>query len=223
MEINGYKSIFFDCDGVLLDSNGLKAHAFYAAAEPYGKNYAEDLLDYHRVNGGVSRVPKFEYFLTEILSGPGPKPTVGELVTAYEAHVARGLTGCQTAIGLTQLRELAADAMWAVVSGGLESEVRETLAYHGFAELFDGGVYGSPRDKIQIISQEFHGFDRPALFLGDSRYDYEVAREFGMDFIFVSGWTGMKGWKEFCLKESLVVVESLSALLGSLLSKNAAE
>ena len=60
MQFNDIKSIVFDCDGVVLNSNKLKTQAFYNAALPYGEKAAIALVSYHIKNGGISRNHKFE-------------------------------------------------------------------------------------------------------------------------------------------------------------------
>ena len=62
-----YRSLVFDCDGVLLDSNKVKSDAFYELALFAGKEKANELLTYHLKNGGVSRYEKIKYFYSEIL------------------------------------------------------------------------------------------------------------------------------------------------------------
>ena len=66
-DIREYLTLVFDCDGVLLDSNKVKTDAFYKSALPYGENAANELVSYHKENGGISRYIKFEYFLDSIL------------------------------------------------------------------------------------------------------------------------------------------------------------
>ena len=63
MESFPYKTMIFDCDGVLLDSNSAKSDAFYKVALPYGDNCARELLNFHKKNGGISRNKKFDYFV----------------------------------------------------------------------------------------------------------------------------------------------------------------
>ncbi len=50
MHFGKYKSLIFDCDGVVLNSNKAKTEAFYKAALPYGEQAASALVEYrHRV------------------------------------------------------------------------------------------------------------------------------------------------------------------------------
>ena len=46
---------FFDCDGVILNSNKVKTNAFYKIALEYGDESAKKLVNYHIKNGGISR------------------------------------------------------------------------------------------------------------------------------------------------------------------------
>ena len=62
-----YKSLIFDCDGVILNSNQLKTNAFRKVFEKYNINAVDEFIEYHRSNGGVSRYIKIENFLKNIL------------------------------------------------------------------------------------------------------------------------------------------------------------
>ena len=53
----------------------------------------------------------------------------------------------------------------------------------------------------------------PAIFIGDSRFDYEVAKRFNLDFIFLSDWTEFKEWRLYCQKNNIRFLNSLSDLL----------
>ena len=53
-----YKSIIFDFDGVIIDSNRVKDKAFYSIFYDYGEHIASYSLEYHLENRGVSRFDK---------------------------------------------------------------------------------------------------------------------------------------------------------------------
>ena len=63
---NGYKTVIFDCDGVLLNSNNLKTKCFYKTVLPYGYSEADDFKRFHIENFGLSRYEKFEFYLNNI-------------------------------------------------------------------------------------------------------------------------------------------------------------
>ena len=220
-----YQTLAFDCDGVLLDSNRVKTEAFRLAALPYGTTAAERLVQHHVENGGVSRYKKFEHFLekivpaTTVLDGtPRDFPDYDALLSAYAAAVHEGLRTCAIAEGLEQLREKTPHARWVVVSGGDQAELRSVFNDRGIAEYFDGGIFGSPDRKSDIVARELTAgnIKRPALFLGDSRLDYEVACAYNIDFIFVHGWTEMVDWCDYTSAHNIPYQEYVRDLVSYL-------
>lgn len=194
-----WRSWVFDCDGVLLDSNRIKTEAMRDAAIAYGGDAAAALVRHHVNHGGVSRFEKFRFFFENIL---GRAPSDGEMESVLERFARScqsGLLGCALAPGLAELMAMIPEsATRLVVSGGAQDELRHIFSARGIAAHFEG-IYGSPDSKEAILSRitQSGGLQYPAVFVGDSRYDYEVAMKFNMDFIFVHGWTEFGAWREF--------------------------
>jgi len=214
--LSDYRSLVFDCDGVLLDSNRVKTDAFYQAALPFGESAANALVRYHVANGGVSRYRKFEYFLSEIVRHEDMDP-LNELLSLYAERVREGLLACRVADGLGELRSALPKSNWMIVSGGDQGELREVFEARGLSHYFSGGIFGSPTDKQEILLRELNcgNLVLPAVFLGDSRYDYESAMKFGLDFVFISQWTEFSGWQEYFADQPTAVVhyESIRSLI----------
>lgn len=190
--LNEYKTWVFDCDGVLLDSNRVKTEAFFETARPYGLAKAQALVDYHVQHGGISRYVKFETFLTRIVGREVVDPKeLNDLLESYGASVKQGLRECEVASGLEQLRRLTQGARWLVVSGGDQEELREVFKDRALTGHFDGGIFGSPDNKDQILARELvsGAITLPAVFVGDSQYDFEASSRAGLDFIFLSQWS----------------------------------
>lgn len=205
--ITDYSTLVFDCDGVVLNSNKVKTEAFYRTALPYGEDAAAKLVAYHVSNGGVSRYKKFSYFIENIISEQQNGPSFDELLATYAGLVKKGLLSCEVAKGLATLRALTPNACWLIVSGSDQSELREIFMQRDLASLFDGGIYGSPDTKDEILAQKILAgvINEPALFFGDSKYDYEASTKAGLDFVFISDWSEMKDWscfvKTFCIAQ----------------------
>lgn len=217
LDPTAFRTLVFDCDGVILDSNRLKTEAFRSAALPYGEEAAEALVRHHLAHGGVSRYEKFRRFLDAIAPPGREGPGYEALLARYAAAVREGLETCACAEGLEALRRATPDAVWMVVSGGDQAELREIFARRGLAGLFDGGIFGSPDAKAEICARETAtgGLRAPALFLGDSALDLATARRFGMDFVFVSGWSEWSEGPETARREGLATVEGVAELLGA--------
>lgn len=205
-----FRTYVFDCDGVVLDSNKIKTNAFYQAALPFGENAAMELVDYHVQNGGISRYKKFDYFLNVIVAGQDG-PSLDAMLEVYGATVREGLLTCQVAPGLKDLRIATQTARWMIVSGGDQTELREVFQLRGLDGFFDAGIYGSPDSKDQILRHQLQldTIRKPAVFLGDSRYDLEASTMAGLDFIFIRNWSEAS----FDLSEAKASVGSLQDLL----------
>ena len=217
MDISRYKTLVFDCDGVVLNSNQLKIQAYYDVAIKYGtdEKQAQALVDYHIKLGGVSRYPKFEYFLREIVKVQVTDATTQSLLDDFGYEVKRLLIDCEVASGLLDLRKATPDARWMIISGGDQTELREIFIERGLDDLFNAGIFGSPTDKDEILARELTcgNITHPALFLGDSRYDHVASMRAGLDFVFLSDWTDFEGWQDYCASNNITILKRLSDLI----------
>ena len=216
--IDSYSTLVFDCDGVVLDSNKVKTQAFYQAALPYGEAAAQALVQYHVAHGGVSRYKKFAHFLDVLVpeySNTTDGPDLDALLAAYATAVQEGLLQCQIAEGLAELRAATPNARWLIVSGGDQAELRTVFARRGIAEWFDGGIFGSPDTKDEILARELANgnITGRALFIGDSRYDHVASSAAGLDFVFVSQWSEFPNWQDYCSEHLLAQIHSIKDLL----------
>ncbi len=218
-EFEKYNTFVFDCDGVVLDSNKVKTDAFYQTTLPYGEAAALAMVNYHVANGGVSRYKKFAYFMEQIAPAhvdlQQSSPDFEMLLRAYACHVRKGLLSCDVAPGLAAMRHKTTDARWVIVSGGDQIELREVFAKRGISDLFDGGIFGSPDTKHEILAREIFlsNIKYPALFLGDSKYDFQAAIETGLDFVFLSGWSEVADWQRWIKDSGQVHMQSIQSLL----------
>lgn len=212
-----YQTLVFDCDGVVLNSNQLKIQAYFDVAIKFGANkaQAQALVDYHVLLGGVSRYPKFEYFLREILLQPVTEQAMQRLLVSFTEEVQRLLTDCEIAPDLMQVRQAAPSAKWMIISGGDQAELRTIFKSRGIADLFAAGIFGSPDNKDQILARELASGNiaQPALFIGDSRYDHQASTHAGLDFVFLNAWTDFEDWPSYCASHQVEVYEHLGSLI----------
>ena len=209
-----YKTLIFDCDGVILNSNKIKTEAFYKVALPFGESIAEDLKEFHKKNGGISRFIKFEYFLKELLNIKYDKDMVNGLAKEYGDIVYQELLDCEVSSNLKLLKNLYPKAGWMVASGSFQVELRTVLDKKLLSNFFNKGIFGSPDSKEEILERELslNNVHLPALFIGDSEYDYISASKFGLDFIFMSKWTEMEDWQEYFNSKNIHCVKNFKEL-----------
>lgn len=225
LKIAEYKTIVFDCDGVILDSNVVKTEAYYRTAKRLGVTdaQAQALVDYHVKLGGISRYHKFDWYLREVLNQPVTPEAIQVWLDTFADELKEGLMACTIAGSVEALKASTPDATWMILSGGDQQEIRDLFQARilpsgkVLASLFEGGLFGSPDNKDEVLAREkASGHLRfPALFVGDSKYDYEAAKRAGMDFVFVSDWTEVPDWKGFCEEHHIHVLPSVAGLLNA--------
>ena len=206
----------FDCDGVVLDSNIVKTEAYFRTAKNLGATdiQAQALVDYHVKLGGISRYHKFDWYLREVLQNPVTEAAIQALLDGFSKELEAGLMQCDLAKGLFALREKT-DSNWLILSGGDQQEIRDLFAKRKIEHMFNGGLFGSPDNKDVVLAREKANGNiiQPALFLGDSKYDFEAATRAGLDFIFISDWTEVPNWQTYCAENNIVAVPNISQLL----------
>lgn len=195
----------------------MKTEAYFRTAKNLGATdeQAQALVDYHVKLGGISRYHKFDYYLREILNQPATKKAVQVLLDEFGRELEVGLVECEIAEGLQALRKATPNAKWSILSGGDQHEIRTLFVKRDLAHFFDGGLFGSPDNKDEVLAREIvnGNLQFPALFVGDSKYDYEAANRAGLDFIFVADWTEVPDWQDFTAARKIQVMGSISQLI----------
>ena len=218
--LKSYKNLIFDCDGIILNSNKIKTEAFKEVVYHYGKEAAEELVNFHVMNGGISRYEKFNYFFETISSNHNLDKNsinVEKLIENYGSKVQKKLEVCEISIHIMQYRKYS-DGVWYVVSGSDQNELIKIFKKKQLKNCFDGGIYGSPLSKDEIFKNIFKDkMDEisKSIYIGDSKYDYLAAKKIGMDFVFLSKWSEFKDIKNFaknnnipCFKEFQDIIDS---------------
>jgi len=216
IDLKKYNTIIFDCDGVILNSNFQKIEAYRNTAIKYGasKIQAEELVSYHVSLTGISRIVKFKYFLKEIMGEDITDSSMKKLVDNLNFEVINLLKDCEVASGIEKLKSKTKKSTWMVASGGDQEELRFLFKSKDIDSFFEGGIYGSPSSKHQIVEEKLKDKNfLPTLFLGDSLYDIQTAQKYNLDFIFVYGWTDLHDWKKICNQNSLIYIEKIQDLL----------
>ena len=164
--------------------------------------------------GGVSRYHKFDYYLHEILHQPVTDDAIQALLDGFARELEVSLMECDIAECLLELRDATPHANWMIVSGGDQQELRSLFAKRNLAHFFDGGIFGSQENKDTVLAREKANgnLKLPALFIGDSKYDFEAAKRANLDFVFLSGWTEVHNWETYCTDNNIVVFDTIKQL-----------
>jgi phosphoglycolate phosphatase-like HAD superfamily hydrolase len=222
IDIKKYKTIIFDCDGVVLNSNYIKAQCFYDSVINYGEELAKTFKNYHCKVGGVSRIKKFEYFVDNILPRSkkiflNRKNLINKLVIKYESLLKDKIYNAEVSPHINILKQESKYSNWMMISGADHKELNKILEHKKIKDYFNLGIYGSPSTKKEIIKRELtkQKISYPVLFLGDSKVDYEAAINYKMDFIFLFEWTDLPDWKDFCHLNNISYIKNLTSLINN--------
>ena len=85
--LNSFQAIFFDFDGVILDSTQIKTETFRSMYEPYGTEIADRVVEHHLQHGGISRVEKIKYYHKAFLDKPLSGPELDKLTESFSQQV----------------------------------------------------------------------------------------------------------------------------------------
>ena len=218
--IKNYNSLIFDCDGVILNSNKLKIEAFRKTLKNYNSKAVEELIIYLKENFGKSRYILLDMFIKNILPKYNKYHTekeknLNQLIQDYSNECKNLLINSEVTDNLKKLREVTSNIPWFIVSGGDQRELREVFKQKKIYSYFNGGIFGSPDKKKNIIQREIINkkIKLPALMFGDSKLDYMVAKSNNIDFLFVTQWTELKEYKSYCIENSIITVNSVSEII----------
>ena len=186
-ELLGHAStLIFDFDGVILDSNHIKEEGFRQLFIEYGEDKAQQIVQYHRDNGGLSRYHKIRYFFTEVLGRSVPDEEVERLANRFSA-ITMGLLKDRTLRiedTLGYIESVHQKKSVFIASASDEKDLLALCRYHGIEEWFKG-IYGSPKSKESIVNDilEKGRAVSDCVLIGDSFNDLNAAQANGVAFI----------------------------------------
>jgi len=205
--------VFFDFDGVIVDSVEAKIAAFGELYAQFGPAVRAEVEAYQRAVPGETRFAKIPRFHRELLGVELSQSEIGEwagrLRTIVVDRVIASplLPGVADTLALLVRRGIPAH----VVSGTPEDELSVIAEARGLAPFFRS-LRGSPRAKPDIVREilvtERH---RPeaCLFVGDAMSDLACARTCGLGFL------GRAEGNAHPFPEGTPVVENLLDVFGA--------
>jgi len=173
------KAVFFDFDGVLVDSIDIKTKAFQNIFSPYGNEAVELITAHHLRNKGIDRFNKIRHILNSI-NQQCDEALLNKLANQFASEVKDKVCNAPLKAGVEDLLSdlSAASIPLFIISGTPHNELIEIVK----AKKLDGyfkEVCGSPKSKKEILNQLLveHGI-KPgqAIFVGDAWADMEAAQ-----------------------------------------------
>jgi phosphoglycolate phosphatase len=181
------KVLIFDFDGVIADSNEVKAQAFAELYKSYGEEIIARVLEHHRKNGGMSRFEKFKYYHGVFLGQDLNKEALKQLSTQFSNLVFNKVVSSSEIKSSTKFiqRCFELNKVCVINSATPQTEIKKIIKARGL-EIFFSDIFGSPSTKLENIAKILKinkcGKDRVVLF-GDSEADLLAADEAGVYFV----------------------------------------
>ena len=207
------QAVFFDFDGVIVDSTSTKTAGFRTLFADYDDDTVTRVLDYHKEHGGISRVEKIRHAHQNILGIPLTETELADWAARYSQLVVEKVITVELIAGAGEfLDEMLGKVPIFIVSGTPEDELRYILKRRELSGYFAKAV-GSPVKKpvhIRNLIWEYELDSTRCVFIGDALTDYNAAKECGMAFV------GIKGEVEF--PAGVRVLDNCKDLMEELLS-----
>lgn len=180
------KTIFWDFDGVILDSMPIRDFGFVKIFEEFDKELVDKLLEYHTLNGGLSRYVKIRYFYNTLLNVEVSDEKVQELADKFSNIMRNELTNKKYLIKETVdfIEKNYQNYNFHIVSGSDEKELNYLCKELELYEYFKT-IEGSPtpkNDLVKNILQKYNYNPKESILIGDSINDYEAANVNGIKF-----------------------------------------
>lgn len=181
------KVIFWDFDGVLMDSNAVRDLGFERVLSEFPKEQVDQLLAFHQANGGLSRYVKFRYFFEEIRKESVTDNEILIWAERFSLIMKELLVNPELLIEetLNFVKENQGKYIMHITSGSDQNELRFLCQSLGIDHLFTS-IHGSPKPKKEWVKEliEMHGYKKEeCVLIGDSYNDVEAAQYNSINFM----------------------------------------
>lgn len=178
-------TLFFDFDGVVLESVDAKTQSFAELFQDYPE-HVNDIVRYHIENTGVSRFDKFRHFFTNIIKEELTDTLFQQLCNRFGELALGKVLDSPYVFGAREFFERhSKDYDCYIISATPHGEMRYITDRLKLTPYFKK-VCGAPKKKGQWVAEIMseRGIScENAVFIGDSRSDHRAAVENGIGFI----------------------------------------
>ena len=139
-----YQYIIFDFDGVLVESNEIRFNGFRKLFKNYPQDQVEQLVEYAKSNGGISRYKKIEFFFNVIRKESISSKSVNHWAAQFSKLVMQDIVEARPVEGsLEFLKKYFNHFDFAIVSSSDQKELRKVCRDRGVDHFFKI-ILGSP-------------------------------------------------------------------------------
>ncbi len=197
------KNIFWDFDGVIMDSMPVRNKGFELVLKEFPNEQVELLMQFHLKNGGLSRYVKFRYFFEEIRGERVTEEGIKEWAQKFSEIMRKELVQSALLIedSVNFIKENHKKFKMHIVSGSDGEELRYLCEKLELSKYFIS-IHGSPVPKKELVKSLLskHEYEEDdTILIGDSINDYEAAKINNIDFCGYNN-AQLKDLKSFYIK-----------------------
>lgn len=180
-------TIFFDFDGVILNSAELKTECFKHSVGDFNESQINEFLDFHIENMGVSRYKKFDFYIKNILKSRNNRDNLKKnLLARFEECLQKNLYNSNLIYGAKDILEWAKKNNHSchIISGTPQNDLKEIVKHYKIENYFKT-INGTPGNKtfhIRKLSSLFKIELDHSIFVGDAITDFNAAKQFNIKF-----------------------------------------
>ncbi|KJU81323.1 Haloacid dehalogenase domain protein hydrolase [Candidatus Magnetobacterium bavaricum] len=180
------KLIFFDFDGVIVESVSIKTNAFAKLFEDEGDEVVKKVVDYHIAHTGISRFDKIKHIYNNFLNRTISDECFDFLCNKFADLVIDNVIKAPYVKGAIEfLEKYYSRYTCFVVSATPYDELLKIIKQRNLTDYFKG-IYGAPQSKLDIVRNillDERVKSHNALYVGDAMSDYNAAQENKVNFI----------------------------------------
>jgi len=174
------EAILFDFDGVLVDSMHIRDLGYREIFKEFSLDLVNQLIKYHRINGGLSRYVKIRYFYEKLLGREISEKKVNQLAEQFSVIMRSKLKDRSIIINeaLSFVKRCYEKIPLHIVSGSEQDELRCVCEFIEIESYFLT-IEGSPTSKNDLVSSilSSYGYDsKKTILIGDTINDYDAAK-----------------------------------------------
>lgn len=182
--------LIWDFDGVIIQSDHVRELGFRECLNDFPLADVDKLIAYHKLNGGLSRYHKLEYFFTEIHPLKEYRNLMHDRLKIFGEIMLRNLKD-KTLLNLEVVKVIKSSlALQYIASGSDQTELRELVRFLGLEPFFID-ILGSPTKKVDLVKTIVNKHkDIPVdeiCMIGDSINDFDAAKANKIQFFGYNG------------------------------------
>ncbi len=186
MILQEYKNIFWDFDGVILNSDKVRTDGFRFIFSSFTQSQIDEIIEYHHYNGGLSRYEKVDYFFDVVVKTKVSLERKTQLIQDYGKFCFKKL--CDKNLLITDSLKFISKNFnnfnFHIVSASDQLELKKISKVLSIEKYFRS-IIGSPISKIKNVEKLLSTYQyekEECCLIGDSKNDKIAADYNKIDF-----------------------------------------